>query len=263
MIRRQRQPLSFWQSLGVAPIFRKSFLLQKVTMPWLLIVVVIAVLTAVIAAWSGRSDLGGLEIGAFVGLATGLVMAIWIGGSVLRNYRGRIGEGAKALAGWMAILLVLVTGYAYRFELAAIANRVAGVVVPGLVLVGGGGEVTVSRGASGHFSLPIVANGRELRMMFDTGASTIVLRAEDARALGLSLGPADYTVPIATANGRATAAPIMLERVSIGGILEERVQALVAQPGQLRENLLGMSFLERLSSYEVRGDQLILRGRGS
>jgi aspartyl protease family protein len=38
------------------------------------------------------------------------------------------------------------------------------------------------------------------------------------------------------------------------------VPALVAQPGQLKNNLLGMSFLNRLQSWEVRGDRLRLRG---
>jgi len=37
----------------------------------------------------------------------------------------------------------------------------------------------------------------------------------------------------------------------------------VTKPGVLRENLLGMSFLERLASYEVRQNRLILRGRGA
>ena len=35
--------------------------------------------------------------------------------------------------------------------------------------------------------------------------------------------------------------------------------ALIAQPGQL-ESLLGMSFLNRLEGWEVRGDRLMLRG---
>ena len=35
--------------------------------------------------------------------------------------------------------------------------------------------------------------------------------------------------------------------------------ALIAQPGQLRMSLLGMSFLNRLKSSEVRGDRLLLR----
>jgi aspartyl protease family protein len=44
-------------------------------------------------------------------------------------------------------------------------------------------------------------------------------------------------------------------------VTERNVDALVAKPGALRENLLGMSFLERLASYEVREDRLILRQR--
>jgi aspartyl protease family protein len=63
-----------------------------------------------------------------------------------------------------------------------------------------------------------------------------------------------------TANGRARAAPVTLDRLSVGGITERAVPALIAQPGQLRTNLLGMSFLNRLQSWEVRGDKLILRG---
>ena len=39
-----------------------------------------------------------------------------------------------------------------------------------------------------------------------------------------------------------------------------RVPALVTRPGTLATNLLGMTFLERLASYEVRGNRLILRG---
>jgi aspartyl protease family protein len=59
------------------------------------------------------------------------------------------------------------------------------------------------------------------------------------------------------------AAPVTLDSVSIGSITERRIRALVARPGALRDNLLGMTFLERLASYEVRGNRLILRGRGA
>ncbi|HEX2725105.1 MAG TPA: TIGR02281 family clan AA aspartic protease, partial [Beijerinckiaceae bacterium] len=71
------------------------------------------------------------------------------------------------------------------------------------------------------------------------------------------------TPPVATANGRTMAAPVTLDSISVGSITERRVRALVARPGVLRENLLGMTFLERLASYEVRGNRLILRGRGA
>jgi aspartyl protease family protein len=39
------------------------------------------------------------------------------------------------------------------------------------------------------------------------------------------------------------------------------VPALIAQPGQLKTSLLGMSFLNRLESYSVTSDRLILHGR--
>jgi aspartyl protease family protein len=38
------------------------------------------------------------------------------------------------------------------------------------------------------------------------------------------------------------------------------VPALVAQPGQLKNSLLGMTFLNRLESWEVRGNRLSMRG---
>jgi aspartyl protease family protein len=69
-----------------------------------------------------------------------------------------------------------------------------------------------------------------------------------------------YTVSVETANGRTRAAPVTLDRLAVGDIVERAVPALIAQPGQLRVNLLGMSFLNRLESWEVRGDKLMLRG---
>ena len=53
---------------------------------------------------------------------------------------------------------------------------------------------------------------------------------------------------------------VTLDKVGVGGIVERSVPALIAQPGQLRTSLLGMSFLNRLESWEVRGDKLIMRG---
>jgi len=38
---------------------------------------------------------------------------------------------------------------------------------------------------------------------------------------------------------------------------------LIAQPGQLKTSLLGMSFLNRLDGWEVRGGRLMMRARPS
>jgi len=52
---------------------------------------------------------------------------------------------------------------------------------------------------------------------------------------------------------------VTLNSLAVGGIVERSVPALIAQPGQLRTNLLGMTFLNRLESWEVRGDKLVMR----
>jgi aspartyl protease family protein len=97
-------------------------------------------------------------------------------------------------------------------------------------------------------------------MVLDTGASSVVLTRDDAKAAGLPLEVLAYTANIDTANGRTRAAPVTLDRIAVGGLVERSVEALVAQPGQLKTSLLGMSFLNRLQSWEVRGDRLLLRG---
>jgi aspartyl protease family protein len=97
-------------------------------------------------------------------------------------------------------------------------------------------------------------------MVLDTGASTVVLTQEAAKAAGLPLEVLVYDVSVDTANGHARAAAVTLDRVAVGNVMERAVPALVAQPGQLRTSLLGLSFLNRLESWEVRGDKVVMRG---
>jgi aspartyl protease family protein len=104
-------------------------------------------------------------------------------------------------------------------------------------------------------------NGTRVAMALDTGASAVVLTQDAAKAAGLPLELLSYTVQVDTANGRARAAAVTIDRITLGGIVERKVPALVAQPGQLRTSLLGMSFLNRLESWEVRGDKLMMRGK--
>ena len=93
--------------------------------------------------------------------------------------------------------------------------------------------------------------------LLDTGASAVVLTQDAAKAAGLPLEVLNYSVSVDTANGRTRAAPVTLDRLSIGDITERSVPALVAQGGQLRTSL---PFLNRLESWEVRGDKLMMRG---
>ncbi len=111
----------------------------------------------------------------------------------------------------------------------------------------------------GHFIVKAKVNGRSVHMIVDTGASTVVLRSEDARRAGIQLNALNYTVPVETANGRAFAARVKLDKVSLGELTLDQVDALVTKPGALHQSLLGMSFLSRLQSYEFSGNQLVMR----
>ena len=48
-------------------------------------------------------------------------------------------------------------------------------------------------------------------MIFDTGASSVVLTQEAAKAAGLPLEVLSYSVTVETANGRTRAAPVTLQ----------------------------------------------------
>jgi len=203
----------------------------------------------------------GLTEGQFARLAYGGAIAFLLTGSLLWRYQGRLGEAVADFLFWVALLAVLVTVYSYRFELVALGGRVIGQLVPGATIEGPGGEVVVTRRIDGNFVVRMNVNGTDLPFVFDTGASSVVVRAEDARKIGLNVRDPDYSIPISTANGSAMAADAAIDRLAVGHIALRHVPALVTKVGMLRENLLGMSFLEKLESFTVSGDRLILKGR--
>ncbi len=194
----------------------------------------------------------------FSSLGINAVLAVVIGGIVIVMFRERISKAIEAALIWAVIGLVLLVGYTYRVELRVIADRVMAEVMPGWAAQKGN-VVEIARGRGGDFSVRAQINGARVSMVLDSGASAVVLTQEAAKAAGLPLEVLNYSTTVETANGRTRVAPVTLDRLAIGNIVELSVPALIAQPGQLRSNLLGMSFLDRLESWEVRGDRLLLR----
>jgi aspartyl protease family protein len=120
--------------------------------------------------------------------------------------------------------------------------------------------VQVARGQTGEFALQAKINGVNAPMVVDTGATSVVLTYETAKALGLPLEMLEYDVDVETAGGHTRAARLTLDRLAIGRLEERSIPALVVPRGQMKTNLLGMSFLDRLESWEVHADRLMLRG---
>jgi aspartyl protease family protein len=120
--------------------------------------------------------------------------------------------------------------------------------------------VQIARGQGGEFTLQARINGVSTPMVVDTGATLVVLTHETARAAGLPLELLTYNVDLETAGGHTKAARLTLDRLAIGNLVERSVPALVVPHGQMKTNLLGMSFLDRLERWEVRPDRLVLHG---
>lgn len=200
----------------------------------------------------------GLESHDFASLVIKIALLVFLGGGVLFMFRYRLAEALEAAMFWVVIALLLSAGYAYRIELREVADRVLAEFIPGRPAVRGK-SVEIARGRRGQFEVTTSVNGARIPMVLDTGASAVVLTQDAAKAAGLPLEVLSYNVSIETANGRTRAAAVTLDRVTVGSIVESRVPALIAQPGQLRTSLLGMSFLNRLHSWEVRGDRLVMR----
>jgi len=119
-------------------------------------------------------------------------------------------------------------------------------------------EALLEADARGQYAADALINGLPVRMLVDTGASDVFVSASTAARLGLVPSGGRKRM-IQTANGRATATPTVLSRLSFGGLYVNDVEALILAPEAGEIDLLGESFLKRLISVEQRGGMLILR----
>jgi aspartyl protease family protein len=123
---------------------------------------------------------------------------------------------------------------------------------------GGDREQIIEAGPHGHFLVEAVVDGVPLDFLVDTGASHVVLSLQDARRLGFTPDRLRFTQKFQSANGTVRAAPVELRELRIGQLRLFGLEASV-NGGPLPISLLGMSFLQRLTSYEVARGRLVLR----
>ncbi|MCU0954493.1 MAG: TIGR02281 family clan AA aspartic protease [Hyphomicrobium sp.] len=178
------------------------------------------------------------------------------------------------VASWVVLAGVSVLGVAHFDELTRVAHQVMGTEAParlsavnadigpagdGGVASPGGYTVELSLRPDGHYHADADINGRSVQVLVDTGASMVALTADDAEAAGLFVTERDFTRRIQTANGTAKAAPVVLDRVSIGDITVRDVAAVVMERGAMSLSLLGMTFLNQVDRVDIRSGTLILQ----
>ena len=229
----------------------------------MLLWVVLAILgiACLVLVFNDDGQVAGLADDQFASLvyygAWGLVLA----SSALLMIRTRLGPALKAAAIWGLAFLVLIGLYASAPELNALKNRLMAALVPGSVVAVAGSDRTqfmATRGIDNHFHLDGSIDNTPVSFMVDTGASVVAMDRATAETLGIATGNLRFSQRVMTANGVATAAPLRLDTVRIGDIVRHDVDAAVIEGEGLGVVLLGMSFLSTLTSFDFRGDRLIL-----
>lgn len=123
----------------------------------------------------------------------------------------------------------------------------------GAASAGGGTQIMLAAGPGGHFVTSGSINGRAVRFVVDTGATTIAMGEADAKRIGL-----DYTRGqrgmVRTANGDVPSYRVSLREVRVGDVTVYNVDATVV-PASMEVMLLGNSFLSR---FQMRRDADIL-----
>lgn len=210
---------------------------------------------------SGRTF--GMDNDDFGHLVYMLPIAGLLSAGILSGRRGNLATVVQQSAIWLVIILGLVAGYLYRDDFRRFGARITAGLMPGTAVVvttaDGSNEVIIQKTIGNHFETNVSVNGKVLPMLVDTGASSVVLSYDDARSIGIDVDTLTYSVTVTTANGRATAAPVRLDEISIGPIVRRNIRAMVAEDGRLDESLLGMSFLSTLDALQMQSDELRLR----
>lgn len=120
------------------------------------------------------------------------------------------------------------------------------------------GAITgIPRNADGHYWVEARINGVARRMLVDSGATTTALSHATARAAGIDIDESTFPRLVDTANGSVLARTAHVDRLTIGSI-ETRDLPVVVSDALGDQDLIGMNFLSRLSSWRVEGDRLIL-----
>lgn len=198
--------------------------------------------------WGGR--------GSTFSLVYTVSLLALLAGSAFAFTRTSLKRNIRNALVWVGIFAVVIVAGSFWEEWRSLGSRVAGSLLPGRV-VEEGDAIWVQRAQDGQFWLLAEVNGVEVRFMVDTGASAVVLTRADAQRVGIFVGPGDFTAVAETANGTTPIAPVRISDLRVGRITEIDVRSFV-NGGDLQTSLLGMTFLNRLSGFEVRGDRLYL-----
>lgn len=172
-----------------------------------------------------------------------------VGGYAVAAARRDLGQSLRLGALWTLIFLGAIA-------VSGLWADIRSTIAPTQEITGEG-QLKVPLGPDGHFHLKAEVNGKPIRFVVDTGATSVVLSQKDAEKIGLKPADLAYYAQARTANGVVATAPVTLDRVVIGPFDDRKVRAVV-NGGEMDGSLMGMSYLTSFAKVSFTGQTLIL-----
>ncbi len=178
--------------------------------------------------------------------------------SSLAARRLPLGYVAKAAFAWIAIFAALFAIFSFRFEFKAVWERVKADISGTAGQSVRAEEITIRRQDDGHYWLQVDVNGKPVRFMIDSGATTTAVNANTARETGIQVDTDGYPVFLNTANGSVAARRGIIQSLKMG-THEIGQHNVVVSESFGDTNVLGMNFLDSMQSWKVEGKVMTLK----
>ncbi|MEM1429523.1 MAG: TIGR02281 family clan AA aspartic protease [Pseudomonadota bacterium] len=173
-----------------------------------------------------------------------------IAGYFFLSHRRQIGQSIRQLGLWALIFIGVIAAYGLWSDLQS--N-----VMPRQSVFSEEGRIEIPRSPNGHYHMTLEVNGTPVRFVVDTGATDIVLSADDAARVGIETDDLAFIGSASTANGIVRTARVWLDEVRLGSIQDANISALV-NGGEMTGSLLGMAYLDRFAEVRIGNGQMTL-----
>lgn len=190
-------------------------------------------------------------------LIYGILLLVLVG-SALFSRRIPMSQMIKMLLIWGGIFLLLFILFSFRAEFSAVWERMKSDIAGTSNQSSNGQEIILSRKDDGHFWIRASVNNVPIDFLVDSGATGISMSTDDADEAGIDYDLDSVPVLMSTANGTSKSYRATINLFKIENASYEDVNVFVS-PSLGEINLLGMSYLNRLQSWRVSGNQMILQ----
>lgn len=119
-------------------------------------------------------------------------------------------------------------------------------------------QVRVARDAANQYRMQAEINGLRTEVMVDTGANTVAMNTLAGRRLGVEVF-SQNPIQLETAGGMINAWRAKIDRIDVGGIVVQNVEAVVTDGDFPATILLGMTYLKHVELSERNGVLLMTR----